>query len=66
MGDTVPKLYRVTDVMTLLSVSRATVYRMVGDGKLRLIKIGRRSSRVTAESIDALLAQHSGQTKHGN
>ncbi|MGF6994623.1 helix-turn-helix domain-containing protein [Paraburkholderia sp. GAS32] len=51
----VPKLYRISDVMEQLSVSRATLYRLVSTGKLRLVKVGS-ASRITAESIDALVA----------
>lgn len=51
------KLYKVHEVMRLLSISRSTVYRLVRAGKLRLVKIGVRSSFITAESIDALLAE---------
>lgn len=53
---TPPKLYRISAVMDQLGVSRATIYRMVADGKLRLVKIGARSSGITAESIDALIS----------
>lgn len=48
-------LYRVREVMDMLSISKATVYRMVAAGTLRLVKIGPRSSGITAESIEALL-----------
>ncbi|MBH9658564.1 helix-turn-helix domain-containing protein [Burkholderia pseudomallei] len=51
------KLYKVHEVMRLLSISRSTVYRLVRAGKLRLVKIGARSSFITAESVDALLAE---------
>ncbi|CAJ3516356.1 transcriptional regulator [Burkholderia pseudomallei] len=56
MGSAVPKLYRISDVMVQLSVSRATIYRMVAAGKLRLVKIGTQGSRITAESVEAVLA----------
>lgn len=49
------RLYRVREVMDQLSISKATVYRMVAAGTLRLVKIGPRSSGITAESIEALL-----------
>ncbi|MBC8642096.1 helix-turn-helix domain-containing protein [Caballeronia sp. EK] len=52
---TPPKLYRISAVMAQLGVSRATIYRMVAAGKLRLVKIGERSSGITAESIDQLI-----------
>jgi len=48
-----PKLYRISEVMTQLRISRATVYRMVAAGKLRLVKIGASGSRITAESVEA-------------
>ncbi|WP_261537178.1 helix-turn-helix transcriptional regulator [Burkholderia multivorans] len=51
------KLYKVHEVTRLLSISRSTVYRLVCAGKLRLVKIGARSSFITAESVDALLAE---------
>ncbi len=50
------RLYRVREVMDQLSISKATVYRMVAAGTLRLVKIGPRSSGITADSIDALIA----------
>ncbi|WP_232469793.1 helix-turn-helix transcriptional regulator [Burkholderia pseudomallei] len=51
------KLYKVREVMRQLSISKTTVYRLVGAGKLRLVKIGTRSSYITAESVDAFLAE---------
>jgi excisionase family DNA binding protein len=50
------RLYRISDVMELLSVSRATVYRLVAAGKLRLVKIGRSGSRIEATSIDEFIS----------
>ncbi|OXJ20771.1 AlpA family transcriptional regulator [Burkholderia sp. AU6039] len=62
MSSAVPKLYRISDVMVQLSVSRATIYRMVAAGKLRLVKVGTQGSRITAESIDAVLSRNSSET----
>jgi excisionase family DNA binding protein len=56
---TTPRLYKVRDVMAQLQVSKTTVYRLVAAGRLRLVKIGKKSSGITAESIDALLADNS-------
>ncbi|WP_257803310.1 helix-turn-helix transcriptional regulator [Burkholderia glumae] len=56
---TTPRLYKVRDVMAQLQVSKTTVYRLVAAGRLRLVKIGPKSSGITAESIDALLADNS-------
>jgi excisionase family DNA binding protein len=55
---TTPRLYRIKDVMHELGVSRMTVYRLVNQGKLTLVKIGARASGITSESLDALLRQH--------
>lgn len=43
--------YRVSAVCEKLGVSRATIYRMVSAGKLKLVKISKRSSGITAESL---------------
>lgn len=51
------KLYEVRAVMRQLSISKTTFYRLVDAGKLRLVKIGTRSSYITAESVDAFLAE---------
>lgn len=48
------KLYRVNDAMQILSVSRATLYRLVKSGDLRLVKVGA-ATRICAASIDALV-----------
>ncbi|MBR8460745.1 helix-turn-helix domain-containing protein [Burkholderia dolosa] len=53
---TAVRLYRIAEVMERLSVSKATVYRLVRDGKLTLVKIGKRGSRITGASIDAFLS----------
>ncbi|CAI8954427.1 HTH_17 domain-containing protein [Burkholderia ambifaria] len=51
------KLYKVREVMRQFSISKTTVYRLVGAGKLRLVKIGTRSRYITAESVNAFLAE---------
>ncbi|WP_264165083.1 helix-turn-helix transcriptional regulator [Burkholderia orbicola] len=51
------KLYRVAEVSKMLGVCRATVYNLVRDGKLTLVKIGKRSSGITAASLDALVSR---------
>ena len=56
---TAVRLYRVAEVMERLSVSKATVYRLVRDGKLTLVKIGKRGSRITGASVDAFLSRPS-------
>lgn len=51
------KLYRVAEVSKMLGVCRATVYNLVRDGKLTLVKIGKRSSGITAASLNALVSR---------
>lgn len=50
-----PLIYRVSIAMGKLGVSRATIYRLAARGELTLVKIGRRASGITAESIHALI-----------
>ncbi|WP_175924932.1 helix-turn-helix transcriptional regulator [Burkholderia cepacia] len=50
------KLYRIKAVMDMTSISRTTVYRLVDKGKLKLVKIGERSSGIAAESVEAIMA----------
>lgn len=52
-----PLLYRINAVTEKLAVSRNTIYRLVKTGDLELVKVGVRASRITAASIDALLAK---------
>ncbi|MBP0716156.1 helix-turn-helix domain-containing protein [Burkholderia sola] len=51
-------LYRVAYVMQRLGVSKATVYNLARAGKLKLVKIGVRSSGVTGESLIALITRN--------
>jgi excisionase family DNA binding protein len=44
----------VMDAAKAMSVSRSTAYLLIGEGKLRTIKLGRRTL-VTVESIRALV-----------
>lgn len=45
-----PMLYRISDAMRLLSVSRPTIYRLINKGSLVVVKIGT-ATRLTAESV---------------
>jgi predicted DNA-binding transcriptional regulator AlpA len=51
-----PVLYRISSVMTMLEVSHATVYRMIGRGELELVRISARSSRITSQSVARIVA----------
>jgi predicted DNA-binding transcriptional regulator AlpA len=53
--NTDPLIYRVNVAMAKLSVSRATIYRLASRGDLTLVKIGKRASGITAQSIHALI-----------
>lgn len=50
-----PLLYKVSSVMALLEISHATVYRMVANGELELIKLSARASRITSASVARVL-----------
>lgn len=49
-------LCKISSAMKKLDVCRATIYRMAGRGELQLVKIGERATRVTAESIEKVIA----------
>ncbi|CAM3871011.1 helix-turn-helix transcriptional regulator [Bordetella tumulicola] len=51
-------LYRIHTAETKLGVSRSTIYRLVNEGQLVLIKIGKRSSGITAASLHALIERN--------
>ena len=51
-------LYRIHTAEAKLGVSRSTIYRLVNDGQLDLIKIGKRSSGITAASLHALIERN--------
>lgn len=60
-AERVPMLYKITSVMALLEISHATVYRMVANGELDLIKLSSRASRITSASVARVLANRSGK-----
>lgn len=41
--------------MAAFDVSRSTVYRLISDKHLTLVRVGKRGSRVTAESVSESL-----------
>lgn len=51
-----PLLYRIQDAMRLLSVSRATIYRMINREVLETVRIGT-ATRITADSIAEVLCR---------
>jgi excisionase family DNA binding protein len=50
-----PPLLTLAETCAMLRLQRASVYRLIGQGRLRAYKLGR-ATRVTRTSIDALLA----------
>lgn len=50
-----PLVYRPARAAAALGISRGTVYKLIKDGKLDLVRLGERSSGITATSINALL-----------
>ncbi len=49
-----PLAYSVADACRISSIGKTYLYQLVNDGKLDLIKVGRRSL-ITAESLNRLL-----------
>jgi excisionase family DNA binding protein len=49
------KHYRVHEVMELLGVSRWTVYRWGKEGRIKLVKYGKRAMGVPADSLRDLM-----------
>ena len=48
-------LMRVPRVAQVLDVTKKRVYKLIRDGRLEVIKIGPRGTRVTRESLDAYI-----------
>ncbi len=53
--------WTIKEVCDQLSVSRATVYRMIKAGQLEKITVGTRGARIPVASVSALLATHSAE-----
>lgn len=51
------KAYKVNEVALALGLSRTTIYKLIGDGELRRIKLGA-TTLIAADSVDALLQRH--------
>ncbi|MBD9406225.1 helix-turn-helix transcriptional regulator [Acidovorax sp. 22279] len=52
--------YQINRAAEKLDVSRSTIYRLVNDKHLTLVKVGKRASRITAKSIHDYLASRAG------
>jgi excisionase family DNA binding protein len=51
MQPKIQKFYRVAEVMQLLGVSRTTVYRWGQEGRLKIVKYGKRATGVPTDSL---------------
>lgn len=49
--DSIPLACQINRPAEKLDVSRATIYRLVKDKHLKLVKVGKRASRITAQSL---------------
>ncbi len=63
MSPTLPTAitYRVNVAEAKLGVSKSTIYRLAKEGELVLVKIGKRSSGITADSLLALIERNKAQ-----
>ncbi len=55
-----PLAYQINQAAAKLDVSRSTIYRLVKDKHLKLVKVGKRASRITAKSINEYLESRGG------
>jgi len=53
---TIPLVYRINVAEAKLGVSRSTIYRLIKSGELKQVKIGKKASGVTADSVHAIVA----------
>jgi len=56
-----PEFLKVKEVMERLRVSRFTADRLIREGVLRSVRIGRRSIRVVGQSLDEFIATQTRQ-----
>lgn len=55
MNSVIQKHYRIAEVQEMLGVSRTTVYRWAQEGRLKLVKYGKRAMGVPADSLRDLM-----------
>lgn len=51
------KAYKINEVAEALSLSRTTIYKLIGQGELQRIKLGA-STLIAADSIESLLQRN--------
>ena len=54
-GPKFPRLVRIQEAADYLGVSKKAIHDYIKDGKLKRIKFGHRSARITADSIAQFL-----------
>ncbi len=55
-----PLVYTVEEAASLLRVHKATIHRLARQGKLEKVYIGRRSVRITRESLERFIREQLG------
>lgn len=50
-----PLIYSIEDVQRVTSLGKTSIYKLIGEGALKTIKIGRRTG-VLAEDLNAFIA----------
>ena len=55
-----PLVYTVEEAASLLRVHKATIHRLARQGKLQKVYIGRRSVRITRESLERFIRDQLG------
>lgn len=61
-------LLTVKEVMGLLKVSEAKVWRMLRDGEFPIVKVGKRGTRIKHSDVEAYISKHysKGEPKTNN
>ena len=49
---------RVKEAAALLAVSEQTIHRLIKQGTLKVVKIGKRGIRITRESVEAFTGKN--------
>jgi excisionase family DNA binding protein len=59
------RLHRIKNA-AMLGVSKPTIYRLVRAGELTLVKLGRRASAITDDSLCEFIASHTQAVANGS
>src|SRR5688572_29788452 len=58
--------YSISQAATLLGISRVTVWRWIRDGRLPVVRLGRRTIRITRDDLDRTLLQRMPAARSGS